>query len=190
MQRNASASSLFWCRSIPLSSNHPIARFAAPTSWSARRVGSESRYRRAQARTICRGRTGRSALKGRKITAKSPGTPSPEGRRDHFDHVDETQKNGVRVPARRICSAVSPSWRTWRLGGWFFLWGRVTDTDEDRIDAVLHAADHRAGVNQRRDRATSRSRLAMRPDEPALGRLLRCQLSGCWPLSGDGGRPR
>ena len=35
-------------RRIPLGSNHPIACFAAPTSWSARRVGSGSRYRMAQ----------------------------------------------------------------------------------------------------------------------------------------------
>ena len=81
---------------------------------------------------------------------------------------------------------------------------QVTDADEDRIDAVLRAqhlaalgasqgwqaADHLAVVAQRSDRAASRSRLTMRPDEPALSRLLRCQLSGCWPLSGDGGRAR
>ena len=49
---------------------------------------------------------------------------------------------------------------------------QVIDTGEDRIDAVLraqHAADHLAVVDQGRDRATSRSRLPMRPDEPAVG---------------------
>jgi len=49
---------------------------------------------------------------------------------------------------------------------------QVTDTDEDRIDAVLraqHAADHLTVVDQRCDRAASRSRLTMRPNEPALG---------------------
>jgi hypothetical protein len=62
---------------IPLGSRHPIARFAAPTSWLARRVSSGSRYR---------SRTHRFEAAGGSALGAHPASDSRQGRGSSRPH--------------------------------------------------------------------------------------------------------